>query len=261
MPEVGERGEMGALDKAFVGEQHATDERGREPVNVQRNVGDFLESDGPSLEVGRPEGRRLVDVEAKSEDQIADLIGIDPRLREHAPRFTSFKKDIVGPFDAGFDMNKIGDEFTDVYTHPKREGLHPSGFELGTKDEARVEVSGRLAVPDATEAPAALRLPASQDREWRFLSLRELAGGLIVRAVDFIENFQRAVGCAIFELSFDERGIKVRRISGETIAAGPLGGKCESSGPQFFHMLPHGDAADAEFARQRGPRNPTCPMG
>jgi len=105
-------------------------------------------------------------------------------------------------------------------------------------------------VPDAAEAAAALGLALGDDGERGFFAGGELAGGLVVGAVDFGEELQGKIAGAVAAVGLHEGGAEAGGAGGETVAAGADGLEGESLFAEFFHVLPDGDAADAEFTRE-----------
>ena len=79
VPEGGKGLAMASVDESFVAGDHAADEVCGESINVERLAG--LLGDGGGTRTGVVGG---VDVEAEAEDEVADVVGVDPRLGEHA---------------------------------------------------------------------------------------------------------------------------------------------------------------------------------
>jgi hypothetical protein len=98
VPKIGKTPTVIPVGKFLVGEQHASDQGGDQPVEVQRGAGELRQRNRAAREFGGPGFGRAVDVQAQSEDQIADFIRVHARLGQHAARLAAIEDEIVGPF-------------------------------------------------------------------------------------------------------------------------------------------------------------------
>src|SRR5690606_8042315 len=101
------------------------------------------------------------------------------------------------------------------------------------------------------------RLLARENDKWRMPSIGQLARSFVVGAVHSFKDGQRKLAVTRFEQCFDESGVQVIGFSREPVAAGFFAFKIETLRTEFFHVLPYGHAAHAEFFGQSGAGNIT----
>jgi hypothetical protein len=91
------------VDETLVSEKNAADHGGGEAVEIERGAGEFGEGNRALAEVGGPSGGGAVEVEAETEDEVADLIGVNAGLGEDTAGFTPLENEIVGPLETGLE--------------------------------------------------------------------------------------------------------------------------------------------------------------
>ena len=190
-----------------------------------------------------------------SEHQIANLVGVDPRLRQHAAEFPTVNVEVVGPFDSGLDATEIGHEVAQIGAHPEGEGGHATGLELGPEDEARVDVAAVLAVPDAAEPAATKRLPAGQHDKRRGPPARQLAFGLVVSTIHLSEAEQVERSAPQFQMRQHKQGVDARGVPADAVAAAAHSLELEPLRAQLLHVHPDADPAHAQLPGQGSARD------
>ena len=110
-------------------------------------------------------------------------------------------------------------------------------------------------MPDAPEASAALGLALCNDGERRGAAGGELAGSLIIGAVDLVDQLQGKITGVFAAVGLDQRAAQAGWTGDEFVAAGTDGIEGEALLAEFFHVLPDGDAAHAEFFCERSARD------
>jgi hypothetical protein len=117
-------------------------------------------------------------------------------------------------------------------------------------------------VPHTAEAAAALGLALRHDDKRSRLARGKAAGGFVVGAVNLVEQVDgaggggsAAGGLAGVAAGFEQREVEPGGAAGDPVAFGVKAFENKTLLAQFFHVLPDGDAAHAEFAREAGAGN------
>ncbi len=150
--------------------------------------------------------------------------------------------EVVGPFDAAFDVAEVVDALAEVDAHPEGEGGELCRGDARAEGEAGVNVSVFRAVPDASETTAAGGLLATEDDEGGLCSVGELAFGFGVGAVDFVEDDDVKVRGGARQEGFDHGGVEGVWFLQEAVPFAADGFEFKALGAHLLHMRPDGYA-------------------
>jgi len=250
-PELAERTRPGAFLELLPGAEERGYHRGRLAVDVDRRAEGGLDRTG-----GRADLRREIlglagEVEAQSEDQFADRVGVEARFGEHPRDLAAVGRlQVVGPLQAELEAEGAFDMRAEREAHPERERLEPLRRDERPEREGQVEVAGARAVPLAAEAAATRALRTGQHGERRFLAGGEATLGFRVRAVDLVEQFDFRGDLEPAQVRVEQRGVERVRDGFQLVAFAGRSLEREAVGPQAFEPAPDRDAGDAELFRE-----------
>ena len=210
---------------------------------------------GGALQLAGEVLRLAVEVEAQAENQLTDLVGIDPGLGEYAAGLAAADQEVVGPFQARLDLAEIRDEFADVEPHPEGEVVHAGRLELRPEHERRVEIAGGGAVPIAAAAAPALGLGAGQDHQRHPAAGGQVALRFAVGAVDLVQADDLGRAGPAAEVGVDQGRMQQWRCFSQLVAAAADGLESETLLRELLQLQPHRHPRDPERPRQTRSRD------